>query len=162
MKKLFASLTLAVAFCLSACAAQPTEPVNTPVPTAPEETVAPTPTLTPSPSQFPILSEEQNSATSLTPQHGSDSVKCIETTVNVYYCYNRLFDTNGNWVNSGHCFYSICGNCGSGGCWFDNKCEHCGAIYTDRTEEELFYTRICDPNDTSIIYSESREPFIVR
>lgn len=158
MKKLFASMALAIALCLSACAAQPTEPVNTPVPTAPEETVAPTP----SPSQFPILSEEQNSATSLTPQHGSDSVKCIETTVNVYYCYNRLFDTNGNWVNSGHYFYSVCGNCGSSGCWFDNKCEHCGAIYTDKTVEELFYTRICDPNDTSIIYSESREPFIVR
>lgn len=48
------------------------------------------------------------------------------------------------------------------GSWFDNECSYCGAVYTDRVETELFRTYICDPNDQSIIYSESDEPFIVK
>lgn len=163
MKKLFAPLLLITVLYLSACSLQPAEPQSTPVLETPEVTAAiPTPTPTPTPSQFPTPAEEQKSANPADSQQNSESVEHIKTTVNVCYHYGRWLDPDGNWINSGHAFYSICGNCGEMGNWFDDECMHCGAIYTDRTENEFFYTCICDPNDTSIIYSESHEPFIVK
>lgn len=164
MKKPFAPFLLAAVLCLSACSAQPTEPQHTSAPETPEVTVAtaPTPILMPSPSKLPELATEQKPAPTSAPQQGSEPEKYIEATVSVFYCYNRWLDPDGNWINSGHVFYSVCGNCGGMGNWFDNECMHCGAIYKDRTENELFYTCICDPNDTSIIYSENHEPFTVK
>ena len=114
MKKPFAPLLLAAVLCLSACSAQPTEPQHTSAPETPEVTVAtaPTPTLMPSPSKLPELATEQKPAPTSAPQQGSEPEKYIEATVSVFYCYNRWLDPDGNWINSGHVFYSVCGNCG--------------------------------------------------
>ena len=157
MKKLFASLTLAIALCLSACAAQPTEPVNTPVPTAPEETVAPTPIPTPTPTPTPAPSTVQTQVKPSVPQ--AETVKVI---VESHRLYVRSIDTEGNELASGGATFSVCGNCSEWGLYMASSCENCGAIYTDREWIEHYETITRDPDNWDIIYDISYEPFFVK
>lgn len=153
MKKLFASLTLAIALCLSACAAQPTEPVNTPVPTATEAMVTPTPTPTPAPTPAPVQTQVKPSV----PQ--AETVKVI---VESHRLYVRSIDTEGNELASGGATFSVCGNCGEWGLYMASSCENCGAIYTDREWIEHYETITRDPDNWDIIYDISYEPFFVK
>jgi hypothetical protein len=163
MRKFLATTTLIAIICLSACSSQPTKPEATPVLPTPNMTATPKPTPTSVPdAQHTSVPDASSTLTQKQAEPISTQEKPTGTTANVFYCYNRWFDPDGNYVNSGHAFYSICGNCGEMGDWVDNECNHCGAVYTDRVETELFRTYICDPNDQSIIYSESDEPFIVK
>ena len=155
MKKLFASLTLAIALCLSACAAQPTEPVNTPVPTATEAmaTPTPTPTSTPAPTPAPVQTQMKPSA----PQ-----AEQIEVIVESHMLYVRSIDMEGNELASGGATFSVCGNCGEWGLYMASSCENCGAIYTDREWIEHYETITRDPDNWDIIYDISYEPFFVK
>lgn len=153
MKKLFASLTLAIALCLSACAAQPTEPVNTPVPTATEAMVTPTPTPTTAPTPAPVQTQMKPSA----PQ-----VEQIEVMVESHRLYVRSIDMEGNELASGGATFSVCGNCGEWGLYMASSCENCGAIYTDREWIEHYETITRDPDNWDIIYDISYEPFFVK
>lgn len=153
MKKLFASLTLAIALCLSACAAQPTEPVNTPVPTATEAMVTPTPTPTPAPTPAPVQTQMKPSA----PQ-----VEQIEVIVESHRLYVRSIDMEGNELASGGATFSVCGNCGEWGLYMASSCENCGAIYTDREWIEHYETITRDPDNWDIIYDVNYEPFFVK
>ena len=163
MRKFLATTTLIAIICLSACSSQPTKPEATPVLPTPNMTATPKPTPTSVPdAQHTSVPDASSTLTQKQAEPISAQEKPTGTTANVFYCYNRWFDPDGNYVHSGHAFYSICGNCGEMGDWVDNECNHCGAVYTDRVETELFRTYICDPNDQSIIYSESDEPFIVK
>ena len=161
MKKLFIAVSLAVAVFLTACTAEAPDTKNTSATAAPEVT-DPTaiPTPTPTPSTTPTASPTPTPIPTVhsTPQPSA----AMNTTVYVYYVYFRSLDTDGNYINIGHAFYSACSNCGAEGNWSDEKCMSCGAVYSDRVEQEKYITKICDPNDSNIVYSESYEPFDVK
>lgn len=161
MKKLFIAVLLAVAVFLTSCTAEAPDTKDTPATAAPEATApAATPTPTPTPATTPTAAPTPppTPRAHSTPQPSAS----VNATVYVYYIYCRYLDTDGNYINNGHGFHSVCGNCGANGSWFDEQCMSCGAIYSDRVEQEEFITRICDPNDPNIVYSESYEPFEVK